>query len=200
VAVVGIGVYVAIDVALGFLRPDLSLLHTAESDYGVGAYSWLMDLNFVLRGVLSIAAAGAVWRSMDTSSRPRVGLILIGLWGLASALLALFPDQPVLAHRYSPGAVHLLLALVAFISVAVGELLVSLNLGDLAGGVLARALLSISLLAILAVLLLGRAGFRSGGEGGLFERTFLGLILAWLLVLSLHIWRTATIQRVAASG
>ena len=58
---VGILLYVAIDAALVFLRPQFSLLHSAESDYGsLGSWDWLMDLNFLLRGALSFATVRAI--------------------------------------------------------------------------------------------------------------------------------------------
>src|ERR1700722_12167850 len=60
-ALAGVAAYAAIDVALAFLRPDYSLLYNAESDYGHGGpWAWLMDLNFLLRCALSLAAAGAL--------------------------------------------------------------------------------------------------------------------------------------------
>ncbi|HEY8325186.1 MAG TPA: DUF998 domain-containing protein, partial [Ktedonobacterales bacterium] len=55
-SLVGIILYVVIDVLLFVLRPELSLLHRAESDYGNGQWAWLMDANFLLRCALSLAA------------------------------------------------------------------------------------------------------------------------------------------------
>ena len=52
-AVAGVAGYVAIDILLAFLRPGYSLIYNAESDYGRGPWSWVMDLNFVLRCALS---------------------------------------------------------------------------------------------------------------------------------------------------
>ena|ERR1035441_5761247 len=60
-AILGIVVYVALDVALVFLRPHFSVLHNAESDYGAsGSYAWVMDLNFLLRGAFSLAVVRAL--------------------------------------------------------------------------------------------------------------------------------------------
>jgi len=56
----GIALYVALDVLLFFLRPDLPLLRHAESDYGNGPWAWIMDVNFLLRCAFSLAAAGAL--------------------------------------------------------------------------------------------------------------------------------------------
>jgi hypothetical membrane protein len=61
-ALAGVGVYVAIDVLLAFLRPRYSLIYNAESDYGRGPWYWVMDLNFLLRCALSLAIAAALYR------------------------------------------------------------------------------------------------------------------------------------------
>lgn len=67
-AIAGVVVYVAIDVALVFLRPHFSVLHNAESDYGSnGRYAWLMDVNFLLRCAFSVAAVLALARSPGQS-------------------------------------------------------------------------------------------------------------------------------------
>src|SRR4029077_9319672 len=95
-AVVGIAVYIAVDVALVFLRPRLSVLHNAESDYGSkGRYGWLMDLNFVLRCLLSLAVVRALTVVGDLNRRLRPALALLVAWSVASGLLAFFPDDPV---------------------------------------------------------------------------------------------------------
>ena len=47
-ALAGVIVYVGIDVLLRFLQPHYSLVYNAESDYGRGPWSWVMDLNFLL--------------------------------------------------------------------------------------------------------------------------------------------------------
>src|SRR5579863_773064 len=113
--VVGVALYVVIDVALVFLRPRFSVLHSAESDYGSrGRYAWVMDVNFVLRGLLSLALAGALLLELPQRRALRVGSGLIALWGLASALLAFFPDDPAGTPLERSGRIHLALAAVAF--------------------------------------------------------------------------------------
>ena len=77
VAIAGIVAYVLIDVALVFLRPHFSVLHNAESDYGSkGSYAWLMDVNFLLRCGLSLAAVLAIWRFQRGADAVRSGLVL----------------------------------------------------------------------------------------------------------------------------
>jgi hypothetical membrane protein len=95
-AIVGIVIYVAIDVALVFLRPEFSVLHNAESDYGShGHFAWLMDIDFVLRCVLS---ACVVW-ALSGDRRLRPALLLLGTWAVASGLLAFFPTTPWARRR-----------------------------------------------------------------------------------------------------
>jgi hypothetical membrane protein len=180
-AVAGVIVYVAIDVLLRFLRPDYSLLYNAESDYGRGPWYWVMDLNFLLRGALSVAMVVALPRAVRLDDRGRVGLILIAIWAACSALLAFFADdvegQPVTGS----GIVHLVLAFIAFPCVAIGTILVSSNL--MSGQSLrsaAAVLLTVSVAGGAALLLLATAFGHQHAPGGLYERIFLGLELLWI--------------------
>jgi hypothetical membrane protein len=115
-AIAGILVYIALDVALVFLRPHFSVLHNAESDYGSsGRYAWVMDLNFLLRAAFSLAVARALMLVDD--GRERVASIAYGgliVWALASGALAFFPDDPVGTPTHGLGKAHLALAFIAF--------------------------------------------------------------------------------------
>ena len=71
----GVAVYLAIDVLLAFLRPKYSLLYNAESDYGRGPWYWVMDLNFLLRCALSLAACLALLRAAGSDSRVKRSLL-----------------------------------------------------------------------------------------------------------------------------
>jgi hypothetical membrane protein len=183
-ALTGIVVYVAVDVALVFLRPAFSVLHNAESDYGSrGPYDWVMDANFVLRGLLSLAVVAALAEVGPRGGRLRAGLWLLALWAVASALLAAFPDDPVGSKLEGSGRVHLLLAGIAFLAVLVGTFLSSRALGrDPRYARVRVPLLALSLAALVALLLLGHAGFHRHSLGALWEKLFLGLELAWFAV------------------
>jgi hypothetical membrane protein len=191
-AIAGVVVYVAIDVALVLLRPHFSVLHNAESDYGSrGPYGWLMDLNFVLRCALSLAAVRALSLAGPRQPRLRAALGLLALWAVASGLLAFFPDDPVgtPTHGLVP-KVHLALAAVAFVAVAVGTRLATRALrADPSWQPAIVPLAVLSWGAILPVLLLGRTHLRPHSLGGLWEKVFLGLELAWILVAAAWIAR-----------
>jgi Protein of unknown function (DUF998) len=186
----GIVLYAAIDTALVFLRPQFSILHSAESDYGsLGSWDWLMDLNFLLRGLLSLAAVRAITlaaRDRDASPRLRHGLRLLSIWALASALLAFFPDDPAGTPVHWHGVVHLVLAFAAFICVLVGALVVSHALRSLPGWApVAMPLTVLAWGALIPLLLLGHSHLRRATLGGLWEKIFLAIELVWLLVAAL---------------
>jgi len=181
-ALAGVVLYAIIDTALVFLRPQLSILHNAESDYGSsGPWAWLMDLNFLLRCALSLAAVGAVSVTAAKSRGLQAALGLVAVWALGSGLLAFFPDDPAGTPLHASGRIHLAIAFIAFLAVLVGTIL-----GWMALRVQPRwrrvaipmAVLSSG--ALVPLLLLGRAGFHPQSLGGLYEKIFLGMELLWL--------------------
>ena len=183
-AIAGATAYVAIDVALVFLRPRFSVLHNAESDYGSrGSYAWLMDANFVLRGLLGLAVVCALWQTVAPDGRLRLGLRALALWSVASGLLALFPDDPVGTHTHGAAKVHALLAVVAFLAVVAGTIVTARALRPVSGwAAAARALEVVAYVAIVPLLLLGRVHLRPRSLGGLYEKLFLGSELAWFVL------------------
>jgi hypothetical membrane protein len=181
---VGVAVYVVIDVALVFLRPEFSVLHNAESDYGsAGAYAWLMDLNFLLRCALSLAAVRALALTANTGSLLRTALAFLTTWAIASGLLAFFPDDPVGTTTHGAARVHLVLAFVAFVAVILGTRLATRALRtDAAWRPVIPALMILSWGALVPILLLGRARLRANSYGGLYEKIFLLIELIWLFI------------------
>ncbi len=190
-ALAGVVVYVAIDVLLKFLRPGYSLLYNAESDYGRGPWYWVMDLNFLLRCAVSLAVAvalsraalsrAALSRAPRLDGRARAGVALLVTWAICSGLLAFFADdlegQPV----HGSGAVHIVLALIAFPCVAIGAILISVSLrSDPDWRSAGAVLLGVSIAGAAAFLLLGTAFGHKHAPGGLYERIFLGIEMLWI--------------------
>jgi hypothetical membrane protein len=178
--IVGIIVYVAIDILLAFLRPDYSLLHNAESDYGRGPYFWVMDINFLLRCAFSLALIKAIWAVFPSDSKIKRDSYWLVAWAIASGLLAFFADNPYGYPHLRSSSVHSALAVVAFVGVLVGMFLVSKRLrGIQAWRKTAGLLIGITMLAIISLVLMKLTGFNPHKAGGLFERIFLGLVLVW---------------------
>jgi hypothetical membrane protein len=194
-ALAGVAVYVAIDILLAFLRPGYSLIYNAESDYGRGPWYWVMDINFLLRCALSLAIAGALYRTVRLGRRTRGGLALLVTWAICSGLLAFFADDPEGTPQHGSGVVHLILAFIAFTCIAIGAILISASLvSDPAWRPAARVLLALSVAGAVACLLLGTA-HKHHAPGGLYERIFLGLELLWIAVAALAIARRTPAAR-----
>jgi len=177
----GIALYVALDVLLFFLRPDLPLLRHAESDYGNGPWAWIMDVNFLLRCAFSLAAAGALWLALPRSLTARIAIGLLTLWAIASGVLAFFADDYEGIAPTAHGKIHLLVAGVAFLCCLLATLLLTIVLArHWRNQAIVAALAAIWLVAALGLFLLIRSGFRPGSLAGLYERIFLGGELLWI--------------------
>ncbi|HUK44455.1 MAG TPA: DUF998 domain-containing protein [Gaiellaceae bacterium] len=184
-AIAGVAAYVALDVVLVFLRPEFSVLHNAESDYGSkGHYGWVMNANFLLRCALSLVVVRAL--ALAVPGRLRTGLWWLGVWAVTSGLLAFFPDDPVGTKTVDRAAkVHLALAAVAFVAVIVGTRIVTRRLRRERGWKPVAGVLNVLAWgALVPVLLLGRAHLREHSLGGLWEKVFLGTELCWFLVVA----------------
>lgn len=181
-ALAGVVVYVAIDVALVLLRPQFSVLHSAESDYGSpGAWAWLMDLNFLLRCALSLAAVRVITIAGGTCRLMRVTAALLVIWALASGLLAFLPDAPAGTTPTHAGAIHLAVALVSFLAVTVAILVGTRALAaQPRWRHLALPMAACAAAALVALIALFIVGLGAQSPGGLAEKAFLGLVLLWL--------------------
>ena len=189
VAIAGALAYVAIDSILALADPQYSLIRNAESDYGVGPNAWLMDVNFLLRGIFSMASVVAISLTTTPSGRSRLGVGLIGAWACCSALLAFFPDNPVGTPVTTSGRIHLVLAGIAFATVAIGTVLISLGIGaDPAWRSVRRFLIGVSVLGIVAFTLAIFSIRRAVADFGLYERVFLGVEILWIVFASRTAW------------
>jgi hypothetical membrane protein len=194
--------YVVLDAVAQSLPPHYSPIRDAESDLAVGPYGYIMTVNFLNRGILSfifLYALIATMRStgaLDPGKRPR-GALVFSAWAFGSFVLAIFPTDvpatPVSAH----GAVHLIVALVAFIGGAFGALLLSLEFKRF-GSFKFTASVGVGLGALSVFLLFLELGLPfvaphlAARVGGLTERLFLGSVLMWIGIVSLLVYRQGT--------
>ena len=200
--------YLALDVVAQLLPPHYSPISQAESDLAVGPFGYVMTINFLNRGVLSLlflfAFLGAVRLAGESGRQYRTGALLLGVWGVGALLLAVFPTDvpstPVSAH----GAIHLVVALVAFAGGALGELSISRALRrDPVMQALRRPANAISVLAVVMLFVeLGLPVFPhlSNDIGGLTERIFLSLVLLWISVVSAHLARSPSLRQEASTA
>lgn len=192
--ILGIVIYVVLDIIAQLLPPHYSPISQAESDLAVGPYGFLMRINFVIRGLLSLAAIAALHKTLLPAAHSRLGALLLEVWAVGALVLAIFSTDVGSAHTLH-GLIHLVVALIAFVAGAVGELLISLRLArDPAWSSVRPALLvvSVAALVLLIVLLLATGpAVRGAAEGvfGLVERVFIGLVLLWMLIVAVRVIR-----------
>jgi hypothetical membrane protein len=106
VAMIGVVIYVVVDVVLQFLPPHYSAISQAESDLAVGPFGWIMSINFFGRGVTCAALIVAITRTCRPTRTRTVGVALLGVAGFCSALIAFFPTDIPAHPGVAPSTVH----------------------------------------------------------------------------------------------
>lgn len=200
IAIAGVVLYAILDAIAQSLPPHYSAVSQAESDLAVGPYGYVMTLNFINRGVLSLCflfgLVLTVYGAGAANTRFKRGAYAFAVWALGALLLAAFPtDVPATPVSWH-GAIHLLVAVVAFLGGAIGTLYISLGME---GTALARARsVALPLAAFAVVLCLAEllgsvaAPHFFSHYGGLVERLFLGSMLLWVGAVSSKILSAAS--------
>jgi hypothetical membrane protein len=200
-AMIGVVVYLLVDCVLQFLPPHYDPIREAESNLAVGPFGWIMNLNFLGRAVTTLCAVGALRLVGPASVQRRIGLVLLGAGGMASALLAFLPTDVHVAAGSSAasysltGMMHLIVAGTGFVAALLAIVVLTVwswrtpELAGIAGPAVVCAALTASggvwlaLCATVAPDLLGLA-----------ERVCLAGILGWTFVVC------AGIRRVSSAG
>jgi hypothetical membrane protein len=188
IALVGAVLYVLVDVVLQLLPPYYDVISEAESNLAVGPYGWIMNLNFLARGVVTVCAVAALARFGPRTRLQRTGFVLMLLAGACSAALAFLPtdindpDAPSLAPATALGTAHLAVAVLGFVTALIAFVLLTLWLRGserLRSAYPAAAILTGIALAGLAWL--GLAITLTPGVVGLAERVCLVGVLGWVI-------------------
>jgi len=195
--------YVILDIIAQLLPPHYNPISQPESDLAVGEYGFIMTFNFLNRGLLSLLFIFAFLRKMDRAGIPRAkfrtGTYLLGIWALGALLLAIFPTDvpptPVSWH----GAIHLVVAIVAFIGGAFGTLAISSNLKHFkVFKDLTQLAWPVSVIAVISWVVEFALPFvaphLNARIGGLTERIFLGAVLLWIGLVSGYLARKKSIK------
>ena len=188
VALVGAVLYVLVDVVLQLLPPYYSVISEAESNLAVGPYGWIMNLNFLARGVVTVCAVAALARFAPRSRLQRVGLALMLLAGASSAALAFLPtdiagpDASGLEPATPLGTAHLIVATVGFVAAlaAFGALTVWLRGSEQLRAAYPAAVVFTGIGAV-GLAAVGVAIVLAPGVLGLAERVCLAGVLGWVI-------------------
>ncbi|ANP73200.1 DUF998 domain-containing protein [Cryobacterium arcticum] len=196
IALVGAVLYVLVDIVLQALPPHYSVVSEAESNLAVGPYGWVMNLNFLARGVVTVCAVAALAHYGPRTRVRRTGLVLMLIAGACSAALAFLPtdipakDAPSLEPTTALGTAHLVVAAGGFLValVAFGLLTVWLRRSDDLRGAYPAAAVFTGVAAF-GLLALGIAAVWAPGVIGLAERVSLVGVLGWVIAVSLVVRR-----------
>jgi hypothetical membrane protein len=196
IVILGIVLYVVLDVIAQLLPPHYSPISQAESDLAVGKFGLIMTINFINRGLLSLLFIFAFLQTMDYAgvarSQFRAGTYLLGAWAVGALLLAIFPTDVPATPLSWHGAIHLVVAIIAFIGGAFGALAISQKLGqnrEFEG--LKRIALPMTVIVVLLWVVEFALPFifphLNARVGGLIERLFLGSVLLWIGTVSAYL-------------
>ena len=196
ITLIGVVLYLVLDIIAQLLPPHYSPISQAESDLAVGPYGFVMTVNFLNRGVLSLeflfALLGTARIAGAEVSRMRTGKFLFGAWSVGAILLAIFPtDVPATPVSWH-GLIHLVVAIVAFLGGAFGALALSLRLrgSPKLEAIRSFALLIAAISVVLCLVDLLLPAHLAAHYGGLFERLFLGSVLVWVAAISVYMLRS----------
>jgi len=194
----GIVLYAILDAVAQLLPPHYSPITQSESDLAVGPYGLVMTLNFVVRGLVSLVFLFALVRTVRSEVggwRPfRSGIAFLGVWGIGAFLLAAFPTDVPNLPLSGHGAVHFVVALLAFFGGAVGVFALADHFGD--SEILRpakRSAMAFSFVVIVLFVVEVGAGAvvprLAADVSGLVERMFLGSVLLWIFLVSFYLAR-----------
>ena len=193
VAILGVVLYGVLDAVAQSLPPHYSPLSQAESDLAVGQYGYVMALNFINRGVLSLCFLYGIMLSARSTGAPdprlRRGVYAFSVWAVGALLLAAFPtDVPATPVSWH-GAIHLMVAVFAFLGGAIGALYISFGMARnspflKAKGVALPIAVVVVVLCVVELIGGGAAPGLFARYGGLVERLFLGSVLLWVFCVS----------------
>ena len=161
----------------------------AVSDYGTGAYHLYYRAMVLLLGIGSGSLVAALARDTEVGA---VGLAFLGAFAAARIAIAFFMTDPPGREPTAQGRIHLVLAAIAFTSIAFATRNLTEDLADLSGwsgGVAGWLRFESSAVVVAAILTLGAYLMPNLRQRifGIVERCLYVATLAWLLTASIHL-------------
>lgn len=189
---------VFLEVIVQVLPPHYNPLSQSESDLAVGPYGFLMDINFIIRGLLYLIFLAAFTRVIPEQAQSRSGVILLAVAAIGKFVIAFAATDLTARPETLHGTIHAVAALVSFFCGALGELLLARALRHALHTPLPRHfLVGLATLTLVWSVLIIVTVFVSSQIGiwGLLERIFTSLSFLWVLVVSLRLCNTSALNR-----
>ena len=184
--IVGIADYLLNIAALHFLRTDVNPIVEPVSNYAVGAYGFLSTAANIGSGLAALALTLGLYLSIASPGRSRVGLFLLGLFGVSELLAAIFPID-VGAQATTIGTIHNIVGNIAFFGFLAAVILLSWSMGkDEQWRSIRRPALALALV-VLGMAVLTIVGANIGIGFGVGQRLFNVTSMGWMLLVALRL-------------
>jgi hypothetical protein len=185
-AIVGIAGYLLNLAALHFLRTDVNPVVEPVSNYAVGAYGFLSTAANIGGGLAALTLTLGLYLSIAPPGRSRVGLFLLGLFGVSELLAAIFPID-VGAQATTIGTIHNIVGNISFFGFLAAVILLSWTIGkDEQWRSIRRPALALALV-VLGMAVLTIVGANIGIGFGVGQRLFNVTSMGWMLLVALRL-------------
>lgn len=193
VAIVGVAYFALTIIALHFLRPNHNPISQPTSEYAVGPYSFLMTSAFFSMSVATFALVIALYQGLPQPARSRIGLGLLGIWGVAVLVAMTFPIDLDGAPQTLSGTIHRINGPLAFLCATIGTILVSWRFKqDEKWRPFHRTALILSLVMLVAFVGTFLSIATQSGFAGLTQRIDLIALVTWMLLTAVRLRSLAT--------
>src|SRR6266704_5472451 len=173
------------------LRPSYDQLTQYGSELATGQDSTIMNANFVITGSLIRIFFLGLFTHIHAGKWPAIGSILLGVFGVGEVVTAAFPCDPgcpLLMSQSLSQSIHSVMAVIAFGSIALAPLLISLGLRrDTRWARYQPYSLVTGLASVGLFLLFSVAIFSSFQYVGFLQRVFLAVPFIWIEILAIHL-------------
>ena len=200
--IIGGPVFVLAFLVEGATRANYDPLRHPVSSLALGDSGWTQTTNFIVTGLLTLALAAGLWRTLRPGKDSTGGPLLVGVWAVGLLGAGVFITDPV--SGYPPGtpdrlsgnswhgALHDLFSLLGFVSLAAA----CFTFGRWFAGRGKRgwALYSaVSGVVFAVAFVLSSAGFAQVAGlvdlAGLLQRVAVTICFCWLTLLAIHVLR-----------
>lgn len=190
--------YLAVGLLQAFLRDGFDLLRHPLSLLANGPGGWVQTANFVLGGLMVLAAAVGFWRVLGPKSR--AASWCLGVFGASMIVAAVFPADPVdgfpvgTPEGYptsisTSGFVHFIAGTLGFLFLAAGCFFAARTMSRRQQPTLARLSFFSGLAVVLGFFGGAALSATSAGTLGIWFSVVVGW--TWLAVMSVHLYRVA---------
>lgn len=180
---------VALWTLASILRPGYDQLTQRGSELGTGPFSIVMNLNFVITGLLMLIFVLGLVKNVHGGSWSTIGLVFLGISGLTELAAGFFPCDPGCPLTGSSSQlVHTGIAVVFFGSISIAPLLTSFGLNrDLFWKSYRNYSLVTGLLSVTGFIAFSWSVLTMFQYIGLVQRLFLAVHFQWIGIMAYHL-------------